>query len=295
MSADAMDGGHERAGFVVRPDGTVVGDDGAGGALAATLPYTGRLARRAGELVDLGDLRELEALGARRLTVGVTWTPAGEGTYRADLAPAEPRTVPTFMVVGGADTAATVVHCVERSTAVEGVRWSAVVTAGARVVAEAGETVEASHLADVGNRMLAILRSLEDQHVAGFVRLRFEQGALVGASLGRHALVACTDVTDDDELLVTIEEVRAILADRDLSTVPSQDAPGEARGTEHAADPVPEVVATTPPSRPSPPPLVGARFAGAGDRESRRPRRRRLGRGALSPSPAETPRTSPRG
>lgn len=32
--------------FVVRPDGTVVGSDGAAGALAAALPYTGRLARR---------------------------------------------------------------------------------------------------------------------------------------------------------------------------------------------------------------------------------------------------------
>ena len=65
------------------------GDDGAAGALAAALPYTGRLARRAGELVQVGDLRALEALGTRRLTVGVTWTPAGEGTYRAVLAPAE--------------------------------------------------------------------------------------------------------------------------------------------------------------------------------------------------------------
>lgn len=295
MSSDATDGGHEHAGFVVRPDGTVVGDDGAGGALAAALPYTGRLARRAGELVDVGDLRAVEALGIRRLTVGVTWTPAGEGTYRAELAPAAPRAVPTFMVVGGADTAATVVHCVERARAVEGVRWSSVVTAGSRVVAAAGEAAAAGHLADVGNRVLAILRSLEDQHVAGFVRLRFEQGALVGASLGRHALVACTDATDDDELLATIDEVRAILADRDLSTVPSQDAPDAAPVSEPVPDPGAEVVGA---ASPGPPPLVGARFAGAGDREPRRPRsprRRRGGRGALSPSPAETPRTSPRG
>lgn len=290
MSSDATDGGHEHAGFVVRPDGTVVGDDGAGGALAAALPYTGRLARRAGELVDVGDLRTVEALGTRRLTVGVTWTPAGEGTYRAGLAPAEPRTVPTFMVVG-ADTAATVDHCVERAAAVEGVRWSAVVTAGSRVVAAAGETAAASDLADVGNRVLAILRSLEDQHVAGFVRLHFEQGALVGASLGRHALVACTDATDDDELLATIDEVRAILAGLDLSTVPAQDGPDAALVSEPVRDPGREVVATAP----SPPPLVGARFAGAGDREPRRPRRRRRGRGPLSPSPAETPRTSPHG
>lgn len=48
MSADATPGTDAHTGFVVRPDGTVMGDDGAGGALAAALPYTGRLARRMG-------------------------------------------------------------------------------------------------------------------------------------------------------------------------------------------------------------------------------------------------------
>ena len=80
------------------------------------------------ELVEVGDLRALEALGTRHLAVGVTWTPAGEGTYRAVLATADPRTVPSFMVVGGADTAATVAHCVDRVLAVEGVRWGGIVT-----------------------------------------------------------------------------------------------------------------------------------------------------------------------
>ena len=82
-----------------------------------------------------------------------------------------------IMVVGGADTAATVDHCVNRITAVEGVRWSSIVTAGSRVIAAVGEQQDLHHLAEVGNRMLAILRSLEDQHATGFMRLRFEQGA----------------------------------------------------------------------------------------------------------------------
>ena len=222
----------------------------------------------------------LEALGTRRLTVGVTWTPAGEGTYRAVLAPAEARTVPTFMVVGGADATATVVHCVDRVLAVEGVRWAGVVTAGSRVVATAGDGAAKGHLDEVGNRMLAILRSLEDQHVAGFVRLRFEEAFVVGASLGRHALVACTDATDEHALLATIDEVRAILADHDLSTVPTQDEPAAAHpaSVDETAD---EVVVE---AAPTPPPLVGARFAGAGAREPRRGRRR-FGRGTAQPQP----------
>jgi hypothetical protein len=282
--------GHDRREFVVRPDGTVVGDDGAAGALAAALPYTGRLARRAGELVEAGDLRALEALGTRRLTVGVTWTPAGEGTYRAALAPAAARTVPTFMVVGGVDATATVVHCVERVRTVGGVRWAGVVTAGSRVVAMAGDEAARGHLDEVGNRMLAILRSLEDQQVAGFVRLRFEEASVVGASLGRHALVACTDATDEHALLATIDEVRAILADHDLSSVPTQD--GSAAAHPAAVDEAPDEVLGE--AAPPPPPLVGARFSGAGAREPRRGRRR-FGRGTLSPSPGETPRTSTRG
>jgi hypothetical protein len=258
----------------------VVGDDGAAGGLAAALPYTGRLARRVGELAGIGDLRAWEALGTRRLTVGVTWTPAGEGTYRAGLVPAEPRSVPTFMVVGAASTAATIAHCLDRVLAVEGVRWGGVVTAASRVVAAAGDGAATSHLDEVGTRVLAILRSLEDQHVAGFVRLQYEVASVVGASLGRHALVVCTLAAEDDELLATVDEVRAILADRDLSTVPTQDV--SASG---------EVVEQVPPAQP---PLVGARFAGAGAREPRRARRR-FGRGTLSPSPGETPRTSTRG
>ena len=113
---------------------------------------------------------------------------------------------------------------------------------------------------------------------------------MVGASLGRHALVACTDATDEHALLATIDEVRAILADHDLSSVPTQDDPSaaDAAAVDEAAD---EVLVE---AAPTPPPLVGARFAGAGAREPRRGRRR-FGRGTLSPSRGETPRTSPRG
>ncbi|MBC2934215.1 hypothetical protein [Nocardioides sp. zg-1228] len=285
MCADRVPSGQGTAEFVVRPDGTLVGDDGAAGAVAAALPYTGRLARRAGELLDVGDLRAMEASGLRRFVVGVTWTPAGEGTYRAVATPAGPREVPTYTVVGAADTSSALAHCVSRMTAIDGVRWSAVVTAASRVVAVSGHD-GSDQLADVGNRMLAILRSLEDQSAAGFVRLRFEQGAVVGASLGRHALVAQTDVTDDDALLAMVDEVRAVLAGHDLSTASAPVVPDSG-----AAAPAQEEAA---PVAPSPPPLVGARFAGAGEREPRAPRRRRFGRQSLSPTPSQTPRRSTR-
>lgn len=268
MSAGAGQGGTEQAAFVVRPDGTVVGDDGMSGALAAALPYTGRLARRAGELVGLGDLRGMEALGRRRLTTAVTWTPSGEGTYRAALAPVEARAVPQFMVVGTPDTATALDHCVDRLTSLDGVVWSSVVTAGSRVIAARGERRDLHHLAEVGNRMLAILRSLADQHATGYLRLRFEEGSVVAASLGRHALVARVSTTaGDDDLVAVVEEVRAVLSGHDLAAVTSEfDPDGVAAhhdGGQAAAEP--PVLA--------PPPLVGARFAGAGEGAARRQRR----------------------
>ena len=268
MSAAPRHATVDPGGFVVRPDGTVAGDDGAAGELAAALPYTGRLARRMGELVDAGDLRAMEAVGLARLTVGVTWTPAGEGTYRARLTALEARTVPTYTVVGAVDTSAAVTHCLGRIMAVDGVRWSSVVTAASRVVAAQGEGRELPHLAEVGNRMLGILRSLEDRHATGFIRLRFEQADLVGASLGRHALVACAVAAADDDLVAMIDEVRAVLAGHDLSTVPTGLDP--TTGADRVADLAPE-----PEPPPGPPPLVGARFAGAGERV-RRTRRRPL-------------------
>ncbi|NYE37864.1 hypothetical protein F4692_002997 [Nocardioides cavernae] len=266
MSSEHLQAASE---FVVRPDGTVVGSDGAAGALAAALPYTGRLARRMGELAGVGDLRAMEALGRRRLGVTVTWTPAGEGTYRATAHPVEPRVVPHFTVVGAVDAAAAVDHCLTRLMSLDGVRWSTVVTAGSRVVAARGEDAELHHLPEVGNRMLAILRSLEDQHASGFVRLRFEEGAVVGASLGRHALVAGVGPTPDADLVAVIDEVRAILAPHDLGSVR---APGDPVGPEAAA-----VVADAPQPVVAPPPLAGARFAGAGERKPRARRRRGFG------------------
>src|SRR5699024_4019899 len=121
-----------------------------------------------------------------------------------------------------ADTSAAVDHCLSRIMAVDGVQWSSVVTAGSRVIAAMGERRDLRHLAEVGNRMLAILRSLEDQHATGFMRLRFEEGAVIGASIGRHALVALATSAEDGELVAMIDEIRAILADHDLASVPTE-------------------------------------------------------------------------
>ncbi len=270
MTADPSTGAPAPGQFLVRPDGSVVGDDGVSGALAAALPYTGRLARRMGELVDAGDLRVMEAFGTEHLIVAVTWTPAGEGTFRAVVMPLAGRTVPTFTVVGAVDTSAAVSHCLNRLSRLEGVEWCSIITASSRVIGAVGERQDLHHLAEAGTRMLAILRSLQDQHATGFVRLRFEEGALVGVALGRHALVASVSSAEDHELIAMIDEIRAILADHDLSTVATEFDPDEPEAVE-------EALPTPPAPAPAPAPLVGARFRYVEPTE-KKPRRLRRGR-----------------
>ena len=225
-----------------------------------------------GELVDAGDLRVLEAFGREHLIVGVTWTPAGEGTFRAVVAPLAPRTVPTFTVVGAVDTSPPPSRTASAgSSRVEGVRWCSVITADSRVIgARGGASRTSHHLAEAGNRMLAILRSLEDQHATGFVRLRFEEDALVGASLGRHALVACGRLG------------RRRRPGRDDRRGPGD--PGRPRPVRGPDGRRPAEVRMRPrsrrpssPHRCQPAPLVGARFGGAASASGRTRRRTRFG------------------
>ena len=257
--------------FVVRADGSVRGDDASGGVLAAALPYVGRLARRVGELVDAGDLRRIETAGGVRLSVGLTWTPTGEGTYRAVMTQETPRTPPNFMVVGGADTAAAAQHCVRRVASAEGVAWSTIMGPESRIIAAGGEHAsEAGHLPEIGTRVLALLRELAPHRVS-YVRLQFEAGAILGAMIGRHCLFAFADgVSDDDALLATIDEVRAILADHDLAAIPT-DSPAT-----DVVEPTPEISATRP--EPRTPPPVGARYRGASGAKAPPRRRRPFGR-----------------
>ena len=111
--------------------------------------------------------------------------------------------------------------------------------------------------------MLAILRSLQDQHATGFVRLRFEQGALVGVSLGRHALVASVSSAEDAELVAMIDEIRAILADHDLSTVATEFDPDEPEAVEEAPP--------TPPAAPAAPRRSSGRASATWSPRSEKP------------------------
>lgn len=100
------------------------GDDGAGGALAATLPYMGRLARRVGELTGAGDPVAFEAAADVRVSVDVSWNLAGEGAFRAVVASVPPRVPAQYTLVGGSEMQAALQHCVRRVSSLPGMTWA---------------------------------------------------------------------------------------------------------------------------------------------------------------------------
>lgn len=273
--------------FVVRLDGSVRGDDLAQRTVAVTMPYFGRLARRVGDLVGAGEPVSLETVAGTRLTVQMSWTMAGEGMFRTVIHPVEARVVPTFTVMGGADFTvmggadvnAALAYCVARFGSIDGVQWSAVLTKDTRVVAGAGhDSADLHHLPEIGTRMLAILKAIDDRPGEAFARVDFDGVSVMAATVGRHCLFARTERREEAEFGPVLDEVRTILAAHDLlaaETLVEAAVLGSIEGEEPIRDltDVPPAPAPTPAASPTP---VGARFRGVQQRQPGS--RRRFGR-----------------
>lgn len=249
-SAQERTGGRE---FTLRPDGSLVGDDGSSGQLAAALRYACRLADTVGEQLGLGDLVGLATTSSSRLTVRVGWDLARECTLRARLDVTVPHQPRHFDVVGGAGVKPALAHCMQRVHRVEGVRWSALVTADARVVAAqvapgpaAGRGTSA--LPGVGTRVLAVVGAIPQRHLTGHVRLTFERGTLLLVPIRQSCLYVLADAEIEEEAFTeAVDEVRAVLEDERLGAAETVvDAAGEA---EPEAAPVAQAAPVPPTQR----------------------------------------------
>lgn len=262
--------------FVVRYDGSVRGDDMAGGERAAALPYLGRLALDVGHFLGAGEPVALEVLSRTRMSVQITWTQALEATFRAVMYRVPPRTPPHFTVVGGAGVGAAAAHCVQRLVAHPSVEWCGLLASDTRVVAAAGhDEAQSARLAEVGTRMLAVLRAVEASSGRTFVRIDFDGISVLGATLGRHCLFAQGSRIEEDEVGPVIDEVRAILDGHDLVTADT--AEGFVNLVTHppATPTVASDAGAASPVVESSPTPVGARF-----RHASPPRPRKWRRGA---------------
>jgi hypothetical protein len=209
--------------FGVHTDGTVRGDDGAGGRLAASLRYAARLAGQVEYLLDVGDLLELATVSREALTARITRDDAGGVGLSARVDRQPYRQPKVLTVVGGADVHAALAHCVQRVQQTPGVRWGAIIADDKRVVGaslpQAGAAVleSVSALPNVGVRALAVLGAIEEPLRESWVQLTYERAIVLVASVGPHCLYAVVDDVKGVPFGETVDEVRAILAPYDLS------------------------------------------------------------------------------
>lgn len=209
--------------FAVLTDGTVRGDDGEGGRLAASLRYAARLAGQVEFLLDVGDLLELTTVSRTAITASITRDDAGGVGLSARLESQANRSPKVLTVVGGADVHAALAHCVQRVQSTPGVEWGAIIADDKRVVGaslpRAGAAVSRlwSSVPNVGVRALAVLDSIEEHLRESWVQLRFERATVLVASIGPHCLYAVVDGVKPGPFGEAVDEVRAILAPYDLS------------------------------------------------------------------------------
>lgn len=265
--------------FAVLTDGTVRGDDGEGGRLAASLRYAARLAGQVEFLLDVGPLQKLATVSEVAITAGVTRDDAG-GVGLSVRVDSQPRRRPKMLtVVGGADVHAALAHCVQRVQETRGVRWGAIIADDKRVVGaslpRAGATVLASltALPTVGVRALAVLAAIDEPLRQSWVQLTYARATVLVAGVGPHCLYAVVDEVAPVPFGEAIDEVRAILSAHDLSAAETL----ATESVDQTVDPPVDAVAEPPAATASPAPS-GMRYRAVQPRAPREGRRGLFGR-----------------
>lgn len=212
----------ERLRFDVMPDGTVEGDDGDDGNLAATLRYACRMGNQIGELLELGGLERLSTLSNLAIAARVSGSSHDmslmvevemQGTKRPELVP-----VPVASAKDAIDRA------LRRVTIGLASDWAAIITAESHLVGLVhDETMgpgDPEVLQDVGVRVLAVLGALDVTLRETAVRLDFRRGSVLIATMGDHALYTHADKVDVSEVVRTIGAAQGLLVTADLAHAP---------------------------------------------------------------------------
>lgn len=204
--------------FSLGVNGIVVGDDGHGGLLAASLRYASRLAKALSHVLDLGDLNHLETTGSRTVIAKVSWDLAGDIRLRGQVIGSTRPTAPTVTAV--ADRMDAVIDlCLAALESSDSVRWAALFRRDLPPLHTDAIPAGAT-LGQVGLRALGILGGIEEELRETCVWLGYERGTLVVAPVGPHCLVLSVDTArlDAAQLLASVVETQARLAPHDLAT-----------------------------------------------------------------------------
>lgn len=218
LSEYQQDLARERVRFDVSPDGSVEGDDGAGGHLAETLRYVCRMGSQVGELLGLGELERLCTVSSLAVMARVS----GVSPLVSIRAEVEVREMhpPELAVVAGLGVQEAIDRALRRVTDDFASDWAAVITEDARLVGamhdESLRRDAPESLTEVGIRVLAVLGALDESLRETAVRFDYLRGSLLVMAIGGHALYTHADKFEASEMVRTVSAVQCLLAGADL-------------------------------------------------------------------------------
>ncbi|WP_110241067.1 hypothetical protein [Nocardioides gilvus] len=270
--------------FSLGVDAAMLGDDGHGGLLAASLRYVCRLAKALGDVLDLGDLSHVETTGSTIVIAEIGWDLAGDCRLRGQvLRSTAPSSTATEAAAPG-EVDEVVDSCLQTLESADSVRWAAVVRRDLPLL-HTDAAPAAAALGQVGLRALGILGGIGADLRETCVWLGFARGTLILSPLGAHCLVLSVDTQrlDATALVSDVVGTQAALAPHDLARATTLAeraaalAEAEARAAyedeEFALPPINDL------------PLTGARFAGAPGAKARENSGARRFRRPLVPIP----------
>jgi len=204
----------ERVRFDVHPDGTVEGDDGDDGHLAATLRYVCRMGSQIGALLELGELERVSTLSTLTLMARVS----GPSPHVSIMAEVETLGTPRPELVPAANLNVqdAIDRALRRVVIDLATDWAAIITDQSRLVGavcdEYATRGAPESVLEVGVRALAVLGALDESLRETAVRLDYLRGSVLVAGIGKHALYTTADKLEASEVVRTVTAVQSLLA-----------------------------------------------------------------------------------
>lgn len=224
MMSDHIDRDRARVRFNVSPDGSVEGDDGAGGQLAGTLRYVCRMGSQIGTLLEIGELERLSTLSPLSLLARV----GGVSPHLSIKAEVETQQTsrPEPIVVSGIKVQEAIKRSLRRVTKDLASDWTALITDDMRLVGavhyEPSGQAAPPPVFEVGLRALAVLGALDERLRETAVRLDYVRGSVLIAAMGEHALFTQAHKFEVSEVVTSsVGAAQGLLAGVELASAPT--------------------------------------------------------------------------
>ncbi len=215
--------------FGVAADGTVSGDDGTGGQLAASLRYAVRMASQVDSLTGVGDLVRLSTIGSITVIARVDSCAGNEFALTVHVDPTT--STPSPFVKRGSDGSNGITRSLHRTQQMLDTQWCALITGDHRLVGRAmhgtdrSTSISLGVLDEVGLRVLALLGAVGPDFRETGVVLDYQRSAILVVPIAEHALFAMADRFERHLVSALVNEVRSVLSPRRLARAETVDEP----------------------------------------------------------------------